>query len=40
MGLPEKYDLPVNEVQAVMKAVGFEDKLARLTIEAKKKEEA
>ncbi|MEX2681948.1 MAG: 4Fe-4S dicluster domain-containing protein [Candidatus Sigynarchaeota archaeon] len=40
MGLPEKYDLPVSEVQAVMKAVGFEDKLAKLTIEPKKTTEA
>ncbi len=40
MGLPDKYDLPVAEVQAIMKATGFEDKLAKISIEVKKKEEA
>ena len=37
MGLPEKYELPVNEVQQVMQATGFEDLLGKLTVEPKKK---
>jgi heterodisulfide reductase subunit C len=37
MGLPEGYTLPVEEVQAIMQATGFETMLGNLTIEPKKK---
>jgi heterodisulfide reductase subunit C len=34
MGLPEKYDLPVAEVQAIMKETGFQALVSKLNPEA------
>ncbi|HME56430.1 MAG TPA: 4Fe-4S dicluster domain-containing protein [Candidatus Lokiarchaeia archaeon] len=37
LGLPEKYDLPINEVKAITQATGFESLLSKIACNTKNK---